>query len=126
MSTTGLKDSWPSSPSTRTETDISRITDDDEQRIVAAVSRDLVATMGPGLEHMAIAEAARIRSWFASTIAEYERQVVEDVQQRLHDERLDTTWPKCPQHPNHPLWYSDGWWACPRNGRVARLGDLSE
>jgi hypothetical protein len=102
---------------------LSEVSDGDEERVVGLVSRDLVATVGPGLEHIAIAEAARIRL-FVSRVAEYEGRVVDDVQQRLHDEHLDTTWPTCPQHPNHPLWYSDGWWRCPTSGMVARLGEL--
>ena len=40
---------------------------------------------------------------------------------------VDTTWPTCPHHPNHPLWHSDGWWRCERiTEPVARLGELSK
>lgn len=100
------------------------ITEAHAQRVVGAITRDLEATVGPGYERVAIAEAARIRL-FATTIAEYEQRVVEDVQQILHDERINTTWPTCPQHANHPLWLTDGWWVCATVGRVARLGELS-
>ena len=55
----------------------------------------------------------------------FERRVVEDVQQFLHDTFVDTSWPLCPEHPNHPLWYSDGWWKCAHTGRrLAPLGAL--
>jgi hypothetical protein len=51
--------------------------------------------------------------------------VVDDVQQWLHDAFVDTSWPTCPDHPNHPLWYSDGAWKCDESGRlVAPLGGL--
>lgn len=101
------------------------ITESDEERLVSLIARDLAATVGPGLDGIPIAEAARLRL-FASTLSEFETRVVEDVQQRLHDERLDTSWPACPQHPNHPLWYSDGVWHCATSGVVARLGDLAD
>lgn len=100
------------------------VKDADEARLVALLTRDLLATVGPGAEGIAIAEAARVRL-FAETLQEYERRVVEDVQQRLHDERVDTTWPACPVHANHPLWCSDGWWRCKDGGAVARLGELA-
>mgnify|MGYP002785487782 CR=1 FL=1 len=99
-------------------------TDADEARIVTAVCHDVVATVGAEHEHVVVEEAARVRL-FASTLAEFERQVVDDVQQRLHDERVDTTWPSCPRHANHPLWYADGWWRCRADGQIARLGCLS-
>jgi hypothetical protein len=51
---------------------------------------------------------------------------VDDLQQYLHDSFADTTWPRCPDHPNHPLWYADKWWKCEQSGRrVSRLGTLS-
>jgi hypothetical protein len=49
-----------------------------------------------------------------------------DLQQYLHDAFVDTTWPSCPHHPNHPLGFSDGMWRC---GKIATpfapLGGLS-
>jgi hypothetical protein len=29
---------------------------------------------------------------------------VEDLQQFVHDTCVDTSWPACPRHPNHPMW----------------------
>jgi hypothetical protein len=47
------------------------------------------------------------------------------VQQCVHDTFVDTSWPACPEHSNHPLWYVEGWWSCKRSGaRVAPLGGL--
>jgi DNA replication protein DnaC len=60
------------------------------------------------------------------TPADFEQRVVDDVQQCLHDTFVDTSWPACPEHLNHPLWYSEGWWRCERSGRrAAALGELS-
>lgn len=95
----------------------------DEERVVRFLSQDLLATIGPGFEGFAIEEAARLRL-FEDTLARYEQRVIDDVQQRLHDEFVDTTWPACPLHHNHPLWYSEGWWRCPQEGAIARLGEL--
>lgn len=94
------------------------------ERLVTLVSHDLVATVGPGFENFALAEAARLRL-FIETLAEFEQWLVDEVQQRLHDEFLDTTWPACPLHPNHPLWYSEGWWRCPHAGAIVRLGEIT-
>lgn len=49
--------------------------------------------------------------------------LVEDVQQYVHDTYIDTTWPACPRHPNHPLWSRNGWWCC-GDERIAELGNL--
>ena len=101
------------------------VSDADEERMVALVSQDLLATVGPGCEAMAIEEAARIRL-FSESFPEYERRVVDEVQQRLHDEFVTTTWPTCPHHPNHPLWHSGGWWRCSRDGAIASLGGAGQ
>jgi hypothetical protein len=70
--------------------------------MVILVTRDVLATVGPGFEDIVVEEGARIRL-IAETVPEYEQRVIDDVQQRLHDEFVDTTWPTCPLHPNHPL-----------------------
>jgi hypothetical protein len=50
---------------------------------------------------------------------------VDDVQQYFQDTFVDTTWPACPRHPNHPLNFEEGAWRCPRDrALVARLGEL--
>ena len=52
-------------------------------------------------------------------------KVVENLQQRVQDERIDTTWPACHRHPNHPLSYEAGWWRCARDGvQIAPVGAL--
>lgn len=95
-------------------------------RVLAALNalrRDLVAT---GLVDrvawvdLAAANAAQL----VEDPVDLVTKVVEDVQQRLQDEFVDTTWPACARHPNHPLEYSEGAWHCPRGGVIARLGEL--
>ena len=55
-------------------------------------------------------------------------EAVEALQQRLHDTFVDTSWPPCPRHPNHPLWLVGGEgggsvWCCPRDeAEIAPLG----
>lgn len=97
----------------------------EEERVVGLLLRDLANTVGSGHEPTAEEAAARIRLFNDDPDA-FEHKVVGDVQQCLHDTFVDTTWPRCPDHPNHPLWYSDKWWKCEQSGkRVARLGALS-
>jgi hypothetical protein len=98
---------------------------EDEARVVSLVCADVAATIGPG-HNRAIIEAAARRRLYARVPAQYVGDVVDDVQQYVHDTFLDTTWPACPHHPNHPLWFSDGWWRCERiEEPIARLGTLS-
>ena len=59
----------------------------------------------------------------------FDRSIVDGLQQTAHDLFWDTTWPACPRHPNHPLWFQaerDAW-CCPRDGSaIARLGELAK
>ena len=98
---------------------------EDEARVVSLLRRDAEATIGPGRDGR-ILEAAARRRRYVYVPAQYVGEVVDDVQQYFHDARIDTTWPACPHHPNHPLWFSDGWWRCERiEEPIARLGTLS-
>jgi hypothetical protein len=93
--------------------------------VVSLLRADVEATIGPGHDD-AIIEAAARRRLYADVPAQYVGDVVDDVQQYFHDALVDTTWPACPYHPNHPLWFSDGWWRCERvDEPIARLGALS-
>jgi len=86
--------------------------------------RDLRAT-GRGQHTDFVAERAAEVATFANEPRHFVEKVVEDVQQRLQDEFIDTTWPACPRHSNHPLNYAEGAWRCPRDGAmVASLGSL--
>jgi hypothetical protein len=98
---------------------------EDEARVVSLLRADVEATIGPGRDE-AIIEAAARRRLYAEAPAQYVSGVVDDVQQFFHDTFVDTTWPSCPFHPNHPLWFSDGWWRCERiEEPIARLGAIS-
>jgi hypothetical protein len=91
---------------------------------VSLLSRDLAATIGDGCEDVVVEAAARIRL-FEDDPDNYLHRVVDDVQQSIHDSRIDTTWPACPWHPNHPLWLGERGWQCERLGEVAaELGAL--
>jgi len=96
------------------------------QRILRQLLNDVAATLGPerGAEPRAYAleRAAEIPTFNAQAPGE---KLVEDVQQTIHDLFIDTTWPACPRHLRHPLWYRDGAWWCEADGvLVARLGEL--
>ena len=98
-------------------------------RLVRLLSRDVANTLGPGHTGTIIAEARRLQPEFDDA-AEYVSMVVENVQQDLQcgwvdGSWIDVSWPSCPRHPNHPLWFEDGWWWC-KGDRVAivELGGL--
>jgi len=80
---------------------------EDETRVVSLLRADVQATIGSGHDEAIIETAAR-RRLYADVPAQYVCDVVDDVQQYFHDAFVDTTWPACPFHPNHPLWFSDG------------------
>ena len=98
------------------------ISDVDEADVVQRLGRDVVSTLGH--EQLSVVRAkARHHRRFTDDPAWYVERVVEDVQQYFHDCFIDTTWPACPTHPNHPMWFGDGWWRA--DGQpVARLGEL--
>jgi hypothetical protein len=94
------------------------------ERVCRLLLKDIEATLGPGHDAMVREEAARVRK-FVVDPSLYVEKVVEDVQQIVHDCHLHTTWPTCPRHPNHPLWFHGDWWCCDRDRVVvAALGDL--
>jgi hypothetical protein len=100
------------------------ISDIDESDVASRLTRDVGATLGAGHRHV-ITSAARHCRQFHEDYASYVERVVGDVQQYFHDLFIDTTWPACPFHPNHPMWFLDGWWQA--DGQpVAKLGDLGE
>ena len=101
------------------------VSDADEARIVGLLLNDIENTIGAG-QHAVVEEAAARIRLFSDDPSDFEHRVVDEVQQHIHDTYADTTWPHCPEHPNHPLWCVDGWWACHTTGnRVAQLGALA-
>lgn len=99
------------------------ISDLGEVRIVELLGRDVVATLGPA--HLDfVRSTARHHRQFTDDPDWYVERVVEDVQQYFHDCFIDTSWPACPAHPNHPMWFRGGWWVADGEGR-AKLGELA-
>lgn len=83
---------------------------------------DVTRTLGDEYRHFVSDAARRVDTL---EISEPSRKVAEDVQQRVHDEHIDTVWPACPKHPNHPLCYQAGGWWCERDGvQLAPVGAL--
>ena len=100
------------------------VSDADEVEVVGRVRRDVQNTIGA--RHTAVVDtvAARVRR-FTVDRDDFEQRVVDDVQQELHDGFIDTSWPRCPAHPHHPLQYSRRGWVCLATGQVvAQLGTL--
>lgn len=121
----------------------------DTEYIVRLLLADAVATLGEGVRSEVLATATNAAAtahlqmqpreasdgWPASegvsleqAQASYDLAVIEHFQQTVHDLFWDTTWPTCPRHGNHPLWYSDTQhaWSCPRDGSaLAPLGGLA-
>lgn len=99
---------------------------------------DAVATLGERARAGVLDVAANMerlaREWLerGTTLAEvrasFEEAVVDHFQQDVHDDHWDTSWPACPRHPNHPLWYDADReaWCCQQDGTAfARLGELA-
>lgn len=92
-------------------------------RAVEQLDRDIIRTLG--VSHRATIDAE------ARLVADLERSdldalLVEHVQQCLPDIFLDATWPACPRHRQHPLWYEGGaWWCTQDHVRLAPLGEVS-
>jgi hypothetical protein len=100
------------------------VSESDRARIVRLLLVDVESTVGRGYEAV-VRDSDLIADEFADEVARYRDLLVEDVQQYFHDCFVDTTWPSCPRHPNHPLWLHDGFWHCERDGvAIAKLGAL--
>ena len=100
-----------------------RTNDAEEQRVVQLLLHDVRATLGPGHDDIVVSNAQRLREFLP--ISYFEQQVVDDVQQQIHDDFIDTSWPRCPRHTHHPLWYGDGGWSCDQDPELlAPLGSL--
>jgi len=95
--------------------------------VIDALTRDAQATLSNAeidLRAYVQAEADRLSVYVDN--GDFEQKLVDDFQQRMHDEFIDVCWPRCPHHPNHPLWFEDGAWRCLRTKIVfAPLGGLT-
>lgn len=93
----------------------------------SVIERLLRDVKGTGTDGVAaeISRAAEVCREMSEDGTSYEQQVVDSVQQYIHDTFLDTSWPVCPAHSNHPMWFESGWWLA--DGQpYARLGELSD
>jgi hypothetical protein len=111
----------------------------DTERIVRLLLADAVATLGEWARAEVLVVAANMKeniarvslaqgNNLAQVQADFDREVVDHFQQNVHDEHWDTTWPTCPRHPNHQLWYDARReaWRCERDGAaLAPLGGLA-
>jgi hypothetical protein len=96
--------------------------DFDLAELISRLERDVARTVGDAHRELVHETAARIQEF---DIADAHAKIVDDVQQALHDEFVDTTWPACPRHHRHPLWYRDGAWWCEQDAvAIAPLGEL--
>ena len=91
-------------------------------RAVPLLEADVTRTLGAQFRGLVAPAAANLASYGSDDAT----KLVDDVQQEFHDTFVDTTWPACPRHGRHPLWYhEDGWWWCEADGAaVYRLGEL--
>jgi hypothetical protein len=101
--------------------------------IVQGLVSDLATSLGWDVEDAAgiVRQTAAAILDFVDQEEWFTQKLVEDVQQYMHDAFLDTSWPACPRHPNHPLELSDDEptsWTCPRDGvpacQLGHLGDV--
>jgi len=100
------------------------ISDADQEHLSQLLMQDTAATLGRDFASSIRRRATNQRN-HARDLDDYMQRVVDDVQQEFHDTYVDTTWPRCPRHPHHPLWFRDGWWRCERDDvAVAKLGEL--
>ena len=101
------------------------VMDECEARTVSVILSDVDSTLGSGYEPIVRANARRLREFIDEPVHYFER-VVEDTQQQIHDEYIDTDWPKCPLHAGrHPLWLGDGGWYCEKDQvLIAAVGHL--
>ena len=97
-----------------------------EQPAIALLKQDIAATLGASHAARVDARAHMLLPFGADWPRDaFAAKLIDDVQQEFHDTFVDTTWPHCPAHPNHPLWFEDGAWRCNTSGAaVAALGDL--
>jgi hypothetical protein len=96
--------------------------EDEYARVTRLLERDVVVTVGEAHRNVVHQRAAEVRTL---KIGDLGAKLVDDVQQILHDTQVDTTWPRCPRHNRHPLWYRDsGWWCEQFDEQVFPLGAL--
>jgi hypothetical protein len=105
-------------------TDFQAMLDPARERIVRLLAADVAATLGGGQQDVVAAEVPGALE-FTDSVEDFSQRLADDVQQVFHDTFADTTWPACPRHPNHPLWFRDGaWWCEADDVAMFALGEL--
>lgn len=108
-----------------------RASDREIKEMLALLARDFAATKPAKYVDVLPSSVEDVREQFEfmedADMATLTEKVVGDTQQYLMDTFLDTTWPACPRHSNHPLWFHDDAWHCDGDGAaLAKLGGLGE
>jgi hypothetical protein len=111
----------------------------DTSLVVRLLLQDSVPTLGERARAEVLRLAANhetlAREWLESgqpldeAQRSFDRAVVDGLQQAAHDLFWDTTWPACPLHRRHPLWYDETReaWCCGQDPAVvAALGSLAD
>ena len=71
-----------------------RVTDAAVARVVEPLLQDVRTTLGPDHDRVVVSNAQRLREFLPISL--FEQQVVDDVQQEIHGDFIDTSWPACP------------------------------
>jgi len=105
--------------------------DDEIAKMLELLARDFASTRVAKHLDALPDSVEEVREWYDgledTDIDSLTQHLVDDTQQDLMDSFLDTTWPACPRHPNHPLWFHDEAWYCERDREpLAPLGGLRE
>jgi hypothetical protein len=109
-----------------------RIADD----LRSTTGRDLVVQVSPGQDHWwdvkTFVDGSQVtdggRIFISTAEEEFAAELADYLREDVLDEEVWGGWPICPHHGTHPLeaMMDQGvaTWCCPRDGAVARIGDL--
>lgn len=95
------------------------------EEVVELLLRDVETTLGASAREEAAAYA-RLERRLGNVRDHRPKTLVDGVQAYIHDCCIDPTWPVCPIHGDHPLWFGrdDAWWCASDDVKVAALGTL--
>ncbi|HET7696079.1 MAG TPA: hypothetical protein VFK57_10255 [Vicinamibacterales bacterium] len=96
------------------------------EQVVELVLRDVEATLGASARREAAA-FTRLERRLGNVPDDDPRAIVDRLQTYIHDCFIDPTWPACPLHETHPLWFGkhDAWWCAMDDVKIAPLGELT-
>jgi hypothetical protein len=95
------------------------------EQVVELLLRDVETTLGASARDEAAAYA-RLERRLGNARDDHPETLVDSVQTYIHDCFIDPTWPACPLHGHHPLWFGrdDAWWCTSDDVKIAPLGGL--